>query len=270
MKVNLLSFLFLLLLLLIGSPQSAQGQYKTRLWSSFNVGAPLTEKLDIRASYIKSLNIDEPGLETSFNWYAAALTYQVSKDWRLQMGTAWMNLPSSGRTTHRWTMEGSHRIKLDRRFTLRNSLQLEAHNDQESRFDYRVILGSRIGLRKRLDFLGVAPSLNYALFFNIGGAPIRYFSESGEEIARKPSNGLHRGRLMANFNFNISKPIRLSLYYINQHEFNLVLSETNKINVLNPNTGRIQRPFNNQHIIGLALSYQIKPLNGEGFLPINF
>ena len=47
MKVNLLSFLFLLLLLLIGIPQSAQGQYKTRLWNSFNVGAPLTEKLDI-------------------------------------------------------------------------------------------------------------------------------------------------------------------------------------------------------------------------------
>lgn len=270
MKTNFLSFKLVLLFFLIGSPQLVQGQYKTRLWSSFNVRAPLTDKLDVRASYIKSLKIDEPGLETSFNWFAAALTYQLTKDWRMQIGSAWMELPSSGRTTHRWTMEGSHRIRLDRRFTLRNSLQLEAHNDQEPRFDYRVIMGSRIGLRKRLDFLGVAPSLNYALFFNIGGDPIRYFSESGEEIIRKPSNGLHRGRLMANFNFKISKPIRLSVYYINQHEFNLVFSETNKINVPNPNTGRIQRPFNNQHIIGFALSYQIKPLNGDGFLPINF
>ncbi|GMQ24207.1 hypothetical protein Aoki45_08890 [Algoriphagus sp. oki45] len=270
MKANRLIILLLLLVFLIGSPQLAHGQYKTRLWSSFNVGAPLTDKLAVRASYIKSLSIDEPNLETSFNWYAAALSYRLNKDWRVELGSAWMGLPSSGRTTHRWTLEGSHRLRLDRRFTLRNSLQLEAHNDQEPRFDYRVIMGSRIGLRKRLDFLGVAPSLSYALFFNIGGDPIRYFSESGEEITRKASNGLHRGRLMANFNFKISKPIRLSLYYINQHEFNLVFSETNKINVLNPNTGRIQRPFNNQHIIGFTLSYQIKPINGDGFLPINF
>ncbi|GMQ29849.1 DUF2490 domain-containing protein [Algoriphagus confluentis] len=270
MKANRQFILLYLVVFLIGRPQVVLGQYKTRLWSSFNVGAPLTDKLDVRASYIKSLKVDEPGFETAFNWYAAALTYQLSKDWRLQLGSAWMHLPSSGRTTHRWTLEGSHKMKLDRRFSLRNSLQLESHNDQEPRFDYRVIFGSRVGLRKRLDFLGVAPSLNYALFFNIGGNPIRYFSESGEEITRKTSNGLHRGRLMANFNFKISKPIRLSLYYINQHEFNLVFSETNKINVLNPINGRIQRPFNNQHIIGFALSYQIKPLNGEGFLPINF
>lgn len=261
---------FLLALGLWLSPKIASAQYETRIWNSYSIGVPLTENLDIKGSFLKSLDPSGQEIETSFNWYALKLGYQINKDWALDFGTAWMHLPSSNRTTNRIFVEGTHRLKLDKKFVLRNSLQFETHNDQEPRFDYRFILSSRIGLRKRLDFLNVAPSLTYSLFYNIGGAPVRYFNEQGEEYAREAADGFHRGRITANFNFKISDPIRLSLYYTNQHEFNLVLSETNKINVLNPNTGRIQRPFSNQHIIGIALSYQFKGLNGEGFLPINF
>ncbi|WP_111669664.1 DUF2490 domain-containing protein [Algoriphagus litoralis] len=269
MKSNIkFSLLFSVFTLLIA--QESFAQYKTRLWNSLSVGAPLTENLSIKASYMKSLDLSSPQLETSFNWYSLKLGYQIDKDWSVDFGTAWMNLPGSGRTTNRIFAEGNHRIKLNKKFSLRNSLQVERHNDQEERFDYRFILSSRIGLRKRLDFLKVAPSLSYSLFYNIGGAPVRYFNEQGEEIARDAANGFHRGRILANFNFKVSDPIRLSVYYMNQHEFNLVLSETNKINVTNPNTGRVQRPFNNQHIIGISLSYQFKGLDGDGFLPINF
>jgi hypothetical protein len=269
MKIKFLRILIFSFLLL-GTRQESFGQYETRLWNSFSVGAPLTDNLSIKASYLKSLDLSGPEVQTSFNWYSFRLGYQINKDWAVDFGTAWMNLPNSNRTTNRVFVEGNHRIKLDKTFSLRNSLQFERHNDQEERFDYRFIFSSRIGLRKRLDFLKVAPSLSYSLFYNIGGAPIRYFNEQGEEFARDAANGLHRGRIMANFNFKLSDPLRLSVYYLNQHEFNLVLSETNKINVLNPNNGRIQRPFNNQHIIGVSLSYQFKGLNGEGFLPINF
>ena len=262
--------IFALTFCFLGIIQESFGQYQTRLWNSLSVGAPLTENLSIKGSYLKSLDLSSPELQTSFNWYALKLGYQINSDWTVDLGTAWMNLPSSGRTTNRIFVEANHRIKLDRKFVLRNSVQFERHNEQEQRFDYRFIFSSRIGLRKRLDFLKVAPSLTYNLFYNIGGAPVRYFHEQGEEIARDGANGFHRGRIMANFNFKLSDPLRLSVYYMNQHEFNLVLSETNKINVTNPNNGRIQRPFNNQHIIGIALSYQFKGLNGEGFLPINF
>ncbi len=265
-SLKLLLFSFALLL----TKHDSFGQYETRLWNSISLAAPLSENLSIRGSYLKSLNLTSPELETSFNWYSFKLGYRINKKWSADFGTAWMNLPSSGRTTNRIFAEGTYRIKLDKTFNLRNSLQFERHNDQEKRFDYRFILSSRIGLRKRLDFLKVAPSLNYSLFYNIGGAPIRYFNEQGEQIAFDAANGFHRGRIVANFNFKLSDPIRLSVYYINQHEFNLVLSETNKINVINPNTGRIQRPFNNQHIIGISISYQIKGANGDGFLPINF
>ena len=269
MKTHRLSLLLLTLACLF-SAQQAKAQYETRIWNSYSIGAPLTDKLDIRGSFMKSLNPSGTQIETSFNWYAVKLGYQVNKDWTVDFGTAWMQLPSDSRTTNRIFVEATHRLKLDKRFVLRNSVQVESHNNQEQRFDYRVILSSRLGLRKRLDFLNVAPSLTYNVFYNIGGAPVRYFNQQGEEIARDAANGLHRGRITANFNFKLSDPLRLSVYYTNQHEFNLVLSETNRMNVPNPTTGRIQRPFNNQHIIGLSLSYQLNGLNGDGFLPINF
>lgn len=250
--------------------QQVQAQYEARVWNNFGISAPLTKKLSARVSYLKSFSFTDHAFETSFNWYAFRLNYDYNRDWDFSIGSAWMNLPTANRTTFRVMAEGTHRIKLDRRFVLRNSLQLESHNEQENRFDYRFIYSARIGLRKRLDFLNVAPSLTYGLFFNVGGDPLRYFNEQGEQIARKSSNGFHRGRLMANFNFKISDPIRLSVFYTNQHEFNLGVSKTNEINVLNPNTGRIQRRFNNQHIIGFSLSFQLKGIVRDQVLPINF
>jgi hypothetical protein len=269
MKIGLISALAVFALVLATQTPS-YGQYETRIWNSYSVGLPLAKDLGMRGTYMRSLDLSDSPLSTAFNWYSLRVNYKYNKDWSFELGSAWMNLPTDNKTTFRVMLEGTHRMTLDKRFVLRNSIQFESHNRQESRFDYRVIYSSRLGLRKRLDFLKVAPSLTYALFYNIGGAPIRYFNEQNEEIARKASNGLHRGRIMANFNFKVSDPIRLSVYYMNQHEFNLVLSETNKINVANPTTGRVQSPFNNQHILGISLTYQLKGNGGDGFLPINF
>lgn len=257
-------------LTLVLSTPLTQAQYEMRLWNSFGVNAPLTKNLSAKASYMKSFRFTNEPFETSFNWYSLRLSYNYNRDWNFSLGSAWMNLPGSNRTTFRMMGEATHRIKLDRRFVLRNSLQLETHNDQESRFDQRIISSSRLGLRKRIDFLKAAPSLSYSLFYNIGGNPIRYFDEQGEEIDRKSANGIHRARIMGSFNFKLSTPLRLTVYYINQHEFNLVLSDTNKINIPNPNTGRVQRPFNNQHIVGVSLSYQLSHLLDDNLLPFNF
>jgi hypothetical protein len=122
-----------------------------------------------------------------------------------------------------------------------------------------------LGLRKRLDFLKLAPSASYLLFYNIGGTPIRYFNESGEQIAYQAANGFHRGRLIFNLNNKLSKQIRASIFYLNQHEFNLG-KETRNINVLNPNTGRIQRPFNNYHVLGFSLTYILPGTNNKPYL----
>lgn len=261
-------FLHLILLLfLLSSPGLAYGQYSTRLWNNFTLGAPITQNWSARLSYMKSTNLNSGDFNTAFNWYSIRLNYKYDLNWNFNFGVACMELPLVDRTTTRVFAEGTYRIILSRRLVLKNSLQMEWHNKEEYRFDYRAIWSSRIGLRRRLEFLKVAPSLTYSLFFNAGGTPIQYFDEIGEKIARNPSLGIHRGRVQANFNFKLNPLMRLSVFYINQHEFNLAFSETRRINVLNPNTGRIQRPFNNQHIIGTTLSFNISPRLGDSFFP---
>ncbi|AMQ57291.1 DUF2490 domain-containing protein [Algoriphagus sanaruensis] len=251
--------------LFFSPPALAQSQ--VRVWNSFAINAPLSKNLSAKVGYMKSLRWEENIPQTNFNWYILKVNYELSKSWDMSIGSAWMNIPSADRTTFRLMAEGTHSQKISRKLNLKNSLQAERHNKQESRFDYRLIYSSRLGFRKRLDFLGVAPSLTYSLFFNFGGTPLKYFNANQEQIALKPANGLHRGRATANFNFKISNPLRLSIFYTNQHEFNLVFSETNKINVTNPISGKIQTPFSNQHIVGFLLSYQLQSLMDEPILP---
>ncbi|MDF2159279.1 DUF2490 domain-containing protein [Algoriphagus sp. CAU 1675] len=259
------TFLFLLIL----SPIRSFAQDEWRVWNTLSLGLPLTKNLDGRIAYLRSTDLTNGSFENNFNWYQFRLSYRFNRTWSTRAGTIWMSTPS-GNVTNRVFANVFHSSRLNRRLTLKNGIQLETHNREESRYDQRIILMSRLGFRKRLKFLKVAPSFSYSLFYNIGGDPITYYSSSGEVITQKPSNGFHRGRALVNFNFILSDPIRLSVYYMNQQEFNLAVSETNKINVLNMDSNRIQRPFNNYHVVGLSLSYQLKGKNKDSLLPINF
>lgn len=269
--MNKASFLVLVTLILTGIiPASSYGQNDWRAWNSFSVGLPLTKNLDGRIAYLRSTDITNGIFENNFNWYQFRLNYEINRNWDVRMGTTWMNQPASGATTNRIFIDAFHRIKLNKRFVLKNGVQFETHNNVENRYDQRIILMSRLGLRRRLRILNVAPSVSYNLYYNIGGSPLTYYNESAIVIAQNSPNGFHRGRILINFNFKLSDPIRLSIYYMNQHEFNLLSSETNKINVFNPVKGNIQRPFNNYNVVGIALSYQLKGKNKDSLLPFNF
>lgn len=267
MRLSSIKITLLSIAIFIANPSRAQQE--TRIWNTLSLGLPLTDNLDGRIAYLHSTDITD-GVQNNFNWYQARLAYRFNSKWSARIGTVWLTAPTSNGTRSRLYINTFYRQKLNKSLLLKNGIQLETHSQNETRYDHRIILMSRLGLRNRLKFLGVSPSLSYSLFYNIGGNDIRYFDDSGEQIAKKPSNGFHRGRILANFNFKISDPIRLSVYYMNQHEFNLNLSPDNHINVLNPGNGRIQRPFNNYHVIGMTLSYQLKGRHEDNLLPINF
>jgi hypothetical protein len=146
-------------LLIFGTLAEGKAQQKTMVWNAFNMGLTLTDRLDGRIAYLRSTKLSETGLRNNFNWYQMRLGYQVNKNWSVRTGLVWMHLPKSGRTTRRLQASAFHRIKLDKRFVLKNGVRVEAHR-HETRFDQRVILMSRLGLRKRMKFLGIAPSVN--------------------------------------------------------------------------------------------------------------
>lgn len=261
-KINLVIPFFLLL---ISLPGFLHAQQEVRYWGSFYLNVPLTKKFDMRMNYLRSIESKESETRTNFNWYQIRFNYEINKNWDVQAGTSWMHLPSSLITTNRVFGRVFKRTKINNRFILRNGIQIEHHSEEEKRFDRRVILISRLGLRKRIELLKLAPSVSYLLFYNIGGTPLKYFNASEEQIAFQEANGFHRGRLVLNLNAKVTKQLRANVFYMNQHEFNLG-KETRNINVLNPNTGRIQRPFNNYHVFGISLSYTLPGVNNKPYL----
>jgi hypothetical protein len=136
-------------------------------------------------------------------------------------------------------------------------VQGEIHSANETRFRNRIIYITRLSNKKRLDFLHLNLSASYWLFYNIGGSPIRYFDKAGAVVTRKSPDGFHRGRLILAANSKLSKHLSLSVYYMRQQEFNFLSNEYRKVNVVNPNTGRIARAFDDYNVAGITLSYNI-------------
>ena len=140
---------------------------------------------------------------------------------------------------------------MGKKITWTNSIQGEIHSANEKNYNYRIIYITRFAPRRKLDFLNLSPSISYWLFYNIGGKAIQYFDESGSPLAKDTPDGLHRGRFILNLSKKINHNLSLSLYYLNQHEFNLT---GNDLNVVNPRNGKIIRPFSNYQVAGISLS----------------
>ena len=89
---------------------------------------------------------------------------------------------------------------------------------------------------------------------NPGGNPVQYYDKSGLPSIKQTPDGLHRGRLIINLNSKINNILSISLYYINQKEFNLGINSKG-LNVVNPSTGKITRPFDNYQVAGLTFTF---------------
>jgi hypothetical protein len=238
--------LLVMALFLIPCVVSGQQWYN---WDGVGVRAGITKKLDVGVNHLRSYNMSR-SFRNNFNQWGINAGYDFSKRASLSGGFVLTSLPARARSYNRLFAKGTYKTRVAHNLTWSNSLQLEAHSGQRQ-YDYRVIYMTRLGPRKRLAFLNLSPSASYWLYYNIGGAPVAYYDEPGASPDMKSASGLHRGRFIANLNSKIDRNLSLSLYYINQHEFNLT---GNDINVKNPNTGKIARPFRNYNVIGLRLA----------------
>lgn len=68
--------IFLLLLFLAVAPKKSFGQFETRIWNSYSAVLPLQKDLSVRGTYMKSLDISDSPVQTSFNWYSIQLQIQ--------------------------------------------------------------------------------------------------------------------------------------------------------------------------------------------------
>jgi Protein of unknown function (DUF2490) len=245
--------------ILLLSPSLLQAQTDWLNWNGITVSGSINEKLTARIGHTRAYNLNN-GYENVFNQSHLQFTYDLNRRWDLQAGIQLIAPADTNDVRKRIYIRVANTTRLNKKLNWTNSLRIETNSRNENRFRQRIIVSTRLGLRKRLDFMRLSPSVVYSLFYNIGGNPIRYYDKDAQLIARQTPDGFHRSRFTINLNSKINQYLSVSIYYMRQQEFNLFSTETRKINVFDPVRNRILRPFNNYNTIGITANLDIDPL----------
>jgi hypothetical protein len=248
----------LLIAVFITTAALSQSEWKN--WDGIGVDLGLSKKFGIGLNHLRAYSISH-SFQNNFNQTTISADYDFTKKSSVKAGFAITEFPSDAVSEKKYFTRISYKIPIGEILNWSNGLQGEVHSAKGT--SYRVIYITRLALQHRIGFLRLSPSISYWLFYNIGGNAIQYFDESGSPLAKQTPDGLHRGRVTLNLNSKITRNLSLSLYYMSQHEFNL---SGNDINVVNPRTGKVARPFKNYQVAGLSLSFSFdlyKKHNGQ-------
>lgn len=249
-----------ILITLLCTSLSTTAQREWKNWNAVTVSAPVTKKLDFQVGHTRAYNLSDK-YRNEFNQTAFQLRYDFSKRWDFSTGLQIIKPVSAAEARRRFFVRAAYTTRvLDKKLNWTNSLRLEQNSENERRFRQRIIVTSRLALRKRMDFLNLTPSAAYTMFYNIGGSPIPYYDETNALIDRQTPDGFHRGRFTFNLNSKINDYLRVNLYFMTQTEFNFLAGRTSRMNVYNPRTKKITRPFDNFHVIGCSLNVSLNEL----------
>lgn len=252
---------FRIALCIAGSALSTSSTIAQSEWQSRNaisISAPVAKKLQVDYSHMRTYIITDK-FNNSFNQHAIQLNYAHNRQWNFSSAVQFITSTSSRETRIRALVRAAHTTRLEN-FNWTNSVRLETNSKNETRFRNRFGISTRLSLRKRLEFLRLMPSISYAMFYNIGGNPIRYYDQEANLLARQTPDGFHRGRLTLSVNSKINNYLRVTVYYMRQQEFNLLSSPTRKMNVYDPVRNRTLRPFNNFNALGLSLNVSLEEI----------
>ena len=257
MHVSRAKFTPLVALLFFVSILASAQQKEWQNWNTVSLKIPVSKKLDFRFTQLGSF-APSNGYALNFTQTSATLSVDLTKRFSIKFGDQLNYIPGGANNLrNRIFVRGSFNNKFSRILKAEHSLQAEQHGKNETRYHQRLIFVNSLNLRHRFSPLKLRPSVSYALYYNIGGTPIQYYDKSGSPTIAQAPDGFHRARLQAGFNSKISKHIQLSLYYMSQREFNFLSPEDKKINVLNPATGKILRPFNDYNVMGLSIHFAL-------------
>lgn len=251
--------LFTVLFLVTSCTYGQQKEWQN--WNSIGFKIPLSKKADFRLSELASFSPSN-GYALNFAQTSASISIDIRKGLSFKIGDQLNYIPGSNNSLrNRVYVKGSVDNKFSRLFKAEHSLQAEFHGKTESRYRQRYIFSNSLSLRSRLTPLHLRPSISYSLYYNVGGRDIQYYDKAGNPSVLQSPDGFHRGRFYARLNSRISNHLQLSLYYMNQSEFNFLTPDDKKMNISDPSTGRIIRPFDDYNVIGLSLQFSIKKDN---------
>ncbi|MBI5858850.1 MAG: DUF2490 domain-containing protein [Sphingobacteriales bacterium] len=251
MKTILASVLFTTLVL---QPFVSPAQREWKNWNTAQLNFSLSKKTDLRISHLRAFNISN-GFSNDFNQSSIHLSYDITKKWDINAGYTFGGSISLSDGGSRVSVKTGYKVKIADALNWTNSIQGEIHSKNETRYHHRVIFGTRVSPKKRLNFLKLSPSAAYSLYYNIGGNPLQYYdSKTGAPTVKQTPDGFHRGRFTFTLNSKLSGVFSLSVFYMTQREFNLFTPENRRMNIIKPTNGKIIRPFDDFNVAGLTLT----------------
>jgi len=145
-----------------------------------------------------------------------------------------------------------------RSFRIYHSLTTEWHFPRPSKFRFRTYYTFSIDYRNKKIPLKIRPYLALSLYHYLDGRPLQYYDEATEtKIEKVAPNGLHAARWRYGIRLRPIKQITISLYWLQQKEFNTRLFGGRDINSLNPRTGNIRRRFFDFNVLGYSISLNL-------------
>lgn len=253
-------FFFVLFLLLLTTNVFSQVDWNG--WGTVNLTAPVTKKFDIRLGHTRAYEFN--GGKNSFNQTQLRFEYDILKNTKLYIGALLNGIPASTKGVRKRVFARvTYKAKFFNAINWTNGLQGEINSKEETRFKYRIMLYSSLGLKQRFTRLKLSPSVTYNLFYNIGGDPLQYYTNAGKKTVKQTADGFHRGRLYLNLNSKLNERFSITAYAMFQREFNLFTDTYRSINVVNPIKGKVARSYDNINVVGLTIDISLGRNGGK-------
>jgi hypothetical protein len=141
-------------------------QKDLKAWGAVSFQIPAGKKITFGAEYLRAYNATKKW-ENEFNQAQGRLGIRMGRNIDMFMGDIITLAPGSDAIKNRLFVRGAHKIKLGETFRLQNTVQTELYSKNESRYQYRFIVSSRINIKKRFSALQLAPSVTGFVFYNI-------------------------------------------------------------------------------------------------------
>ena len=230
-------------------------------WNSVSLRIPVSKKVDFNLAEMLAFTPSD-AYSLNFAQSTAAISVDITRRFAVKFGDQLNYIPGSAKPLrNRFFVQGSIANRFSKLLKSEHSLQAEFHSKAETRYQQRLIFTNNLSLRSRFSPLRLRPSVSYSLYYNIGGSALQYFDKTGNPTVMQSPDGFHRGRLSVRLNSRINGHVQLSVYYLNQSEFNLLGAEDKNMNVVDPSTGEVARPFDDYNAVGVSLLFSIKKTN---------
>jgi hypothetical protein len=257
---------FLLFIICIGFSFSNQAQDLApgfKLWGSVGLDWEITNKFSLKYAQLLGYNANPAKLQ--FVQPELEVFYKTGKLLTIGLGYKANFLKNGG--TFNLNSRVYNELVFRHKFLklpIKHTITSEFFFPRLPKHRYRFIYSLNYYFKNNFLPFKMTPYLKGEIYYYLGGKNISYYDQNSNLIVRQAPNDFHRYRLGGGIT---SKPLpfmRATLYYLYQQEFNTTLTENRGLNVLSKDQTYHKQPFNNYHVIGLELEFDIDTKKASG------